>query len=151
MPNTEVNKNKFSPTNRLSNFVKKAFPAAGIEGKVKTLGFIPISSGFLQPGDVIAFNYKAEGTTTYFPVVVLVVQTRVSSGIRMTRITRNKLITCFKLENTEESRDTLRDLYKNRVKAKIDALPTLDSYKTYIMNSLHISNMMELTLNKEDL
>ena len=151
MPNTEVNKNKFAPTNRLSNFVKSAFPAAGVEGKVKTLGFIPISSGFLQPGDVIAFNYRAEGDKRHFPVVALIVQTKVSSGMRIARTTRNKLITCFKLEDTEESRDTLRSLYKNRAKARIDALPTLDSYKTYIMNSLHISNMMELTLRKEDL
>ena len=43
MPKPEENKKVFSPTNRLSNFVKNAFPAAGIEGKVKTLGFISLS------------------------------------------------------------------------------------------------------------
>ena len=151
MPIPKENKKTFTPTSRLSNFVRSAFPAAGIEGKVKTLGFVPISTGFLQPGDVIAFNYKAEGTSTFFPVVALIVQTKVSSGVRYARGSRNMLITCFKLENTEESRDTLRDLYKNRVNATIEALPTLESYKTYIMNSRHISNMMELTLRKEDL
>jgi len=151
MPESEGNKKVFSPTNRLSNFVRSAFPAAGVEGKVKTLGFIPISTGFLMPGDVIAFNYKAERELFFFPVVALIVQTRVSSGIRYARGSGNTLITCFKLEDTEESRDTLRDLYKNRTNATIEALPTLESYKTYIMNSRHISNLMELTLRKEDL
>jgi hypothetical protein len=151
MPESEGNKKVFSPTNRLSNFVRSAFPAAGIEGKVKTLGFIPLSTGFLMPGDVIAFNYKAENAYFFFPVVALVVQTRVSSGVRIARGTKNILITCFKLEDTEESRGTLRDLYKNRTNATIEALPTLESYKTYIMNSRHISNLMELTLRKEEL
>jgi len=151
MPKSEGNKKNSLPTNRLSNFVKSAFPDAGIEGKVKTLGFIALSAGFLMPGDVIAFNYKAEGTRTFFPVVALVVQTKVSSGIRFARGTRNMLITCFKLKNTPESRSTLKNLYKDRVNAKIDNLPTLDSYKTYIMNSGHISNLMELTLRKEAL
>ena len=87
MPELEENKKTFTPTSRLSNFVRRAFPEAGIEGKVKTLGLIPISSGFLSPGDVIAFNYKAEGATAFFPVVALVVQTSVSSGVRITRVT----------------------------------------------------------------
>tara|TARA_R110000824_G_scaffold179488_5_gene359712 strand:- start:81 stop:536 length:456 start_codon:yes stop_codon:yes gene_type:complete len=151
MPELEENKKTFTPTNRISNFVKNAFPAAGIEGKVKTLGFIPLSSGFLMPGDVIAFNYKAEGAGSFFSVVALIVQTKASSGIRFARGSKNMLITCFKLEDTEESKDTLRALYKDRVNAKIDNLPTLDSYKTYIMNSRHISNLMELTLREEDL
>ena len=151
MPEPEGNKKVFAPTNRLSNFVKSAFPEAGVEGKVKTLGFIPLSTGFLMPGDVIAFNYKAEGAGSFFSVVALIVQTKASSGIRFARGSKNMLITCFKLEDTEESRDTLRDLYKDRVNAKIDNLPTLDSYKTYIMNSRHISNLMELTLREEDL
>lgn len=151
MLESEQNKKTFTATSRLSNFVKSAFPEAGIQGKVKTLGFIPLSSGFLMPGDVIAFNYKAEGGGTFFPVVALIVQTKVSSGIRFARGSRNMLITCFKLEDTDESRDTLKDLYKDRVNAKIDNLPTLDSYKTYIMNSAHISNLMELTLRKEEL
>ena len=119
MLESEQNKKTFTATSRLSNFVKSAFPAAGIEGKVKTLGFIALSGGFLMPGDVIAFNYKAEKELFYFPVVALVVQTKVSSGIRFARGTRNMLITCFKLDGSEESMDTLRALYKNSQMATI--------------------------------
>ena len=147
MAGFEQKRKTFTSTSRISNFVRTAFTEAGLIGSVETLGLIPISAGFLQPGDVIAFNYRAEGTRIHVPVVVLIVQTDLSSGTRISRGTGNRLITCFKVENTEESQAILRNLYKDKVGAKIQALPGPDSYRTYIMNSAHISNMMELTLN----
>jgi len=147
MPESQENKKTFLPTSRIGNFVRRAFPEAGIMGKVKTLGLIPISAGYLQPGDVIAFNYKAMGELRYSPVVALVIQTPLSNGVRTSRGTGNRLMTLYKLEDTDESKDKLKDLYKDKAKSKIEELPSLESFRTYIMNSAHVSNMMELTLN----
>ena len=148
MPESQENKKTFSPKHSISNFVKRAFSEAGLTRAVNTVGLIPISTGFLQPGDVIAFNYRAEGAIAYSPVVVLIVQTKLSSGTRISRGTGNRLITCYKIENDQNSKGILKKLYKNRVKSRLDkGLIGVEDYRTYIMDSAHISNMMELTLN----
>ena len=149
MAEPQQNKKTFSPKHSISNFVKRALGEAGLTNAVKTVGFIPISTGFLQPGDVIAFNYRAGGSSTYSPVIVLIVQTKLSSGTRISRGTGNRLITCYKIENDQNSKGILKRLYKNRVKSRLDKGSIgLGDYRTYIMDSAHISNMMELTLNK---
>ena len=156
------NKKTFTPKSPVANFVKSALGEAGIIGAVKTMGYIAISTGFLQPGDVVAFNYKAEGATHYEPVVALVVQTKLSSGTRISRGTGNRLLTCFKIADNENSKGILKRLYKNRVKSSIQRTSRMfgwldksttgdDEYRTYIMDSEHISNMMELTLNKGEI
>mgnify|MGYP005820847943 CR=1 FL=1 len=151
MAESQENKKTYLPTSRIANFIRGAFTEAGIMGKVKTLGFIPISVGVLQPGDVIAFNYKAEGGSIHSAVVALVIQTTFSNGTRVNRGTGNRLMTLFKLEDTDDSKNTLKDLYKDKEKSTIEELPDLESFRTYIMNSAHVSNMMELTLDEKAL
>jgi len=162
MAEPQGNKKTFTLKSSVSNFIKSALEGAAITEAVITMGFIPISTGFLQPGDVIAFNYRPEGGSEFSPVVALVVQTKLSSGTRISRGTGNRLLTCFKIENDQDSKDILKRLYKNRVKSSIQRTSRMfgwlhkesigdESYRTYIMNSAHVRNMMELTLDKEEI
>ena len=155
-------KKTFTTKSPTFNFVKSALGDAGITDKVKTVGVIAISAGFIQPGDVVAFNYRAENSGRYEPVVALVVQTRVSSGVRISKGTGNRLLTCFKIEDTSESQAILRRLYNNKVKSSIRRASRMfgwldkkslgdDNYRTYIMDSMHMSNMMEIKFKKGEL
>jgi len=146
MPQLQENKKKLILSNALMD--------SGIRGAVSKAGRIALSSGFIQPGDVVVFNYRKDHSSYYESVVAMIVQTKVSSGVRISRGTGRKLLTCFKIEDDPESKEVLRRLYSNKGKSSFYRTSRMfgtGKYRTYIMDSSHMSKIFEIKINKEDL
>ena len=123
-----------------------------------TMGTIPRSAGYIQPGDVILFRYRKNIIDL---VGALIVSTKTSRGVKNAN-TGNKLITCFKLpEGAGEVviKEIFKKLYKNRAKcefkeaskvfAGVGALLGANQFRTYILG--HAWDMYELRIDTDDL
>ena len=143
MPQLQENKKKL--------IVNEALEESGLRGITQKINRVALSSGFLQPGDIVILNYRKDHETYYKPVVVLVVQTKVSSGVRISRGTNRKLITCFKLDNSPEAMNMVRKLYNNKSNSsylKVYSMMGEDQYRTYIMDSSHVSRILKVKLDE---
>ena len=139
---------------------RKILKIFSFEGALKKAGKIPQSSGYLQPGDVVTFRYKNLNKKTIDRVIVLIVATKTSLGVKNTRTTGNRLITCFKLPGDGMvTREILKRLYKNRTQSTfgiasrmfgaVKALLGANKFRTYILGQ--VFDMHELVIDKREL
>jgi len=139
--------------------IRKILNFFSFDGALKKAGKIPRSAGYLQPGDVVTFQYKNYNNLSVDQVVVLVVATKTGRGVRVAK-TGNKLITCFKLPGDGlVTREILKRLYKDRSEATflsasrtfggLKALLGPDNFRTYILNQVY--DMHELLIDKGEL
>ena len=139
--------------------IRKILNFFSFDGALKKAGKIPRSAGYLQPGDVVTFQYKNYNNLSVDQVVVLVVATKAGRGVRVAK-TGNKLITCFKLPGDGlVTREILKRLYKDRSEATflsasrtfggLKALLGPDNFRTYILNQVY--DMHELLIDKGEL
>tara|TARA_R110002051_G_scaffold308961_2_gene381285 strand:+ start:2794 stop:3276 length:483 start_codon:yes stop_codon:yes gene_type:complete len=112
------------------------------------------SPSWIQPGDLVMFNYNRPTSETH--LVLVVANERTKSGIfRSTAIfrgtTSNILLSGFKLDasNMQSSIQAVKSLYKNRqikysnVKDTIAILGS-ENYRTYLTNRNYMSNFNEV-------
>jgi len=141
-----------------SKTARDAILKSGIASKVKSAALIPLSTGEIRPGDVLSFGYKARFSRFFESEVVLVVQTSVGSGVRLSPGTNNMLLTCFRIENTPIALAVLDRLYNNRVKSSVKRTSRMLGWKkkgafgfvnfrTYILDETHMTNLRKLTLS----
>ena len=130
------------------------------DGALKKAGKIATSAGYLSPGDVVTFQYKNLNKKTTDRVIVLIVATKTSLGVKTTRTTGNRLITCFKLPGDGMvTREILKRLYKNRTQSTfgiasrmfgaVKALLGANQFRTYILGQ--VFDMHELVIDKREL
>lgn len=111
-----------------------------------------LGSGSLHPGDIIAFKYLKEDSSTR--IVIIVGNQRGPTGFFMS--TQGKLLlSCFKLSGPEVVISTiLFFLYKNRTRASYnfvtDSLKVIlgeVSYRTYIVDNM--SDILQIHIPKD--
>jgi hypothetical protein len=114
----------------------------------------PVSTSWVQPGDLILFNYSRPSTETH--LVLVVGNERTKTGIfRSSALykgtTSNMLLSAFKLDssNIANSTKAVRNLYKNReitYKQIVDtqAMMGSENYRTYLTNRNYMSNFNEV-------
>ncbi len=117
---------------------------------------IPISHEFIQPGDVLIFNYESEEDDN--TKIVLVVSTQRAPGGLFVSTQGNLLLTCYRVDLISPGLISfiLKMLYKNRDQCRYNS--TLDGlmasfggkhFKTY--NLFKASKLQELQIAEEEL
>jgi len=159
MVKSKENKKYISLTEPADKSIKEALIESGVVHKVVEMNYIPISTGYIQPGDVVTFTYKARNSFLRESVVALVVQTNTSHGLKVSRGTGNTLLTCFKIADTPEDQAILNRLYNNKTNSTFRRASRMfkwltrgvsgyDKFRTYIMDLRHVSTLMELKLKE---
>lgn len=117
----------------------------------KFISLIPLSSGYISPGDVLRFSYNAE------LVNVLVVSTGRGNGMFLSG-RNNLLLTCFKLDDGSESvlRILIRSIYKDRgiatyriIQKSLKSILGAKNFRTY--NMQRISGLSKIYVDKKRL
>jgi|ETNvirnome_2_130_1030620.scaffolds.fasta_scaffold01330_5 hypothetical protein len=115
----------------------------------------PISTSWVQPGDLILFNYSRPTTETHLVLVVGNERTSTgifrSSALNRSGVRENMLLSAFKLDSAdiENSTAAVRNLYKKREITYRDIVDTKDllgseNYRTYLTNRNYMSNFNEV-------
>jgi hypothetical protein len=113
---------------------------------------IPISAGYISPGDVLSFLYPGSGR-----VFVFVVSVKRGAGVFYSN-SGNLLLACFKLTSTSPqiSSNVIKTLYKNRqfasyytVSKGLKAIFGPNSFRTY--NLKNVTDLNEISIDKNRL
>lgn len=135
--------------NLINFFSKLEISVEGKRARRERLKRIPLSTSYMQPGEVLFFIYEGED------VVVLVVSSDRGHGTFVST-RRNLLMTCFKLEGSQVIlRQIIRKLYKRRrisnyhnIKSGLSSLLGKTAFRTYMVRK--IQGLHTINFNRDE-